>query len=242
MTVIEKLDGLRKGHGLISLAAREVLRKIDDFHGNGMCSHECSPSDGSNLRILPENGEFAGLSPDDKIVKSAIMQQQKAGETSVVLISKDTAVRIKAEAYGIDAEDYRNDHTELFTRYGRVLDSDDYTNGIESIRYQLSGDRIFRLWGQDAQMPIKRQRALSGVTPRNIEQECAMMPSLRMRSALSLSLDRQVQGKPFLPLLQVFICMKRAGMNRLWSQDRPCLWGTIWDIFPVKQRTNYSRG
>ena len=91
-----------------------------------------------------------------------------------MLISKDTALRIKAEAYGIKAQDFRNDHTELFTRYGRILDSTDYTNGIESIRYQLSGDRIFRLWGRETQMPIKRQRALSGVTPRNIEQECAM--------------------------------------------------------------------
>jgi PhoH-like ATPase len=174
MTVIEELDGLRKGRGLISLAAREALRKIDDFHGNGMCSYVCSPTNGRSLRILTENGEFSGLSADDKIVRSAVMQKQAAGETPVILVSKDTAVRIKAEAYGIDAQDYRNDHTELFTRYGRVLDSDDYTNGIESIRYQLSGDRIFRLWGRDAQMPIKRQRALSSVTPRNIEQECAM--------------------------------------------------------------------
>lgn len=174
MTVIEKLDGLRKGHGLISLAAHEALRKIDEFHGNGVCSHENASADDGKLKILAENGEFAGLSPDDKIVKSAIMQQQKAGETPVVLISKDTALRIKAEAYGIKAQDFRNDHTELFTRYGRILDSTDYTNGIESIRYQLSGDRIFRLWGRETQMPIKRQRALSGVTPRNIEQECAM--------------------------------------------------------------------
>ena len=74
MTVIEKLDGLRKGHGLISLAAHEALRKIDEFHGNGVCSHESASADDGKLKILGENGEFAGLSPDDKIVKSAIMR------------------------------------------------------------------------------------------------------------------------------------------------------------------------
>ena len=176
MTVIEELDGLRKGRGLISFAASEALRKIDDFRGNGNGAYPsaCAQSNGESLRILTGNGEFSGLSPDDKIVKTAVMQKNEAGETPVILISKDTAVRIKAEAYGIEAQDYRNDHTELFTRYGRVLDADDYTNGIESIRYQLSGDRIFRLWGRDTQMPIKRQRALSGVTPRNTGQECAM--------------------------------------------------------------------
>jgi len=174
LTVIEELDGLRKGRGLISFAAHEALCKIDDFHGNGGCSHTRPPANGSCLRILTENGETAGLSPDDKIIRSAIMQKREAGATPVILISKDTAVRIKAEAHGLKAQDYHNDHTELFTRYGRVLDSTDYANGIESIRYQLSGDMIYRLWGRDTQMPIKRQRSLSGIAPRNMEQECAM--------------------------------------------------------------------
>jgi PhoH-like ATPase len=55
-----------------------------------------------------------------------------------------------------------------------VLGPEDYTNGIESVRYQMAGDMIFRLWGRAAQMPIKRQRLLSGIAPRNVEQECAM--------------------------------------------------------------------
>jgi PhoH-like ATPase len=100
MTVVEELGILRKDHGLISSAAREALRKIDDFHGNG------GGGNGSRLSVLTENGQFKGLSPDDRIVKSAVIRQQEAGETPVILISKDTAVRIKADAYGIQAQDY----------------------------------------------------------------------------------------------------------------------------------------
>jgi PhoH-like ATPase len=33
---------------------------------------------------------------------------------------------------------------------------------------------IFRLWGKDTMMPIKRQRTISGIYPRNTEQECAV--------------------------------------------------------------------
>ncbi len=174
MTVIEELDGLKKGRGLISLAARESLRRIDELYRNSKSECAGSPANGKDLRIVPENGEFAGLAADDKIVKSAVLQKELSGGTPVILVSKDTAVRIKADASGIEAQDYQNDHTELFTRYGGILGSHDYTNGIESVRYQLSGDRVFRLWGKDTQMLIKRQRGLSGIVPRNVEQECAM--------------------------------------------------------------------
>jgi PhoH-like ATPase len=129
MTVIEELDGLKKGRGLISLAARESLRRIDDLYRNSKCQGTSSPGNGRTIRILPENAAFAGLSPDDKIVKSAVLQKESAGEASVILISKDTAVRIKADAAGIEAQDYQNDHTELFTRYGKILDSEDYSSG-----------------------------------------------------------------------------------------------------------------
>jgi PhoH-like ATPase len=174
VTVIEELDSLRNGRGLISDAAQQALRRIDDLRRNGCIGPAGLPRNGHNLRILADGNGHAGLSSDDRIIRTAVSHQQNAGDTPVVLVSKDIALRIKAEAYGIKAQDYMSDQTELFTKYGRVLSAEDYANGIESVGYQCTGDRIFRLWGQDTQMPIKRQRALSGIAPRNIEQECAM--------------------------------------------------------------------
>jgi PhoH-like ATPase len=174
MTVIEELDGLRKDRGWLSFSAREALRKIDDRIGNGHQPYGGRGRYRNHFTIVTENGNSKTLSPDDRIIRVAQLQREQSENVPVILVSKDTAVRIKAEAYGIEAQDYRSDQTELFTRYGRVLASQDYANGIESIRYQMSGDRIFRLWGCNKQMPIKRQRALAGISPRNTEQECAI--------------------------------------------------------------------
>ncbi|MFZ5906463.1 MAG: PhoH family protein [Nitrospirota bacterium] len=174
VTVIEELDGLRKGRGWISFSAREALRKIDDRIGDGNKSYDGEKQNGNHFTIVTENGNAKALSPDDRIIRAALLQREQAGNIPVILVSKDTAVRIKAEAHGIEAQDYRNDQTELFARYGRLLDTDNYTNGIQSVRYQLWGDRIFRVWGHDKQMPIKRQRSLAGISPRNREQECAI--------------------------------------------------------------------
>jgi len=92
----------------------------------------------------------------------------------VILVSKDTAVRIKAESVGLYAEDYKNDKTAIFQRYGNVLNSNDYHNGILSVRYNQTGEDIYRLQGEDKQSKVKRGKSLENIIPKNIEQECAI--------------------------------------------------------------------
>jgi len=174
ITVIEELDGLKKGRDWISYAAQEALRMIDAHRKNGCNAHVRGSKHNGLLKITIEDKNWETLSADDRIVQVAITQKKQTSDSPVILVSKDTAIRIKAEALGLQAQDYQNDQTDLFIRYGRVLISDDYLNGIESVRYQSSGDMIFRLWGKENLMPIKRQRAVFGVCPRNLEQECAM--------------------------------------------------------------------
>jgi PhoH-like ATPase len=127
--------------------------------------------------------------------------RERSSGASVVLVSKDTAVRIKAEAHGIEAEDYRHDKTGLFKRYGKVLGEEDYTNGIESVRYQAVGDRIYRLWGREKQVAIKRQRALLDIAPRNIEQECALDAMTSDETSVVALTGQAGSGKTLLALV-----------------------------------------
>lgn len=200
ITVIEELDGLRKGRGWISFSAREALRRIDNFIGNGTNTSEGMRQNGHHINIVTVNGYDRTISPDDRIIKSALLQAQNSESMPVILVSKDTAVRIKAEAYGIEAQDYRSDQTELFTRYGRILENHDYTNGIESVRYQISGDRIFRLWGLDKQMLIRRQRSIAGISPRNTGQECAIDALLSEALSVVALTGQAGSGKTLLAL------------------------------------------
>ncbi|MDA8168270.1 MAG: PhoH family protein [Nitrospiraceae bacterium] len=179
ITVIEELDGLKRDRGSVSYAAREVLRRIDAFRENGDLAKGVALPGGGSLRIALKDGDLTHvtggtrISGDDKILKTAVHIKATNGGEPVVVVSKDTAVRIKSEALGIEAEDYKYDKTTVFKEYGKVI-SADIEGGINSVRYMLSGDRIFRLWGERNQMAIKRQRAVSGISPKNLEQECAI--------------------------------------------------------------------
>lgn len=92
----------------------------------------------------------------------------------VILVSKDTAVRIKAESMGLYTENYKNDKTSLFQNYGNVLNEGDYSNGILSVRYKQVGKDIFRLQSLNKQTRMKRRKSIEGIVPKNIEQECAI--------------------------------------------------------------------
>lgn len=196
ITVVEELDGLRKGQGLVSYAAREALRRLDSRRGNGNGRQHA----GGPIQITIEDRNWGYLTPDDRIIRAAFTLKENSCDSRVVLISKDTAVRIKAEAQGIEAEDYQHDKTKLFRRYGKVLNGSDYTNGIESIRYQMPGERIFRLWGRDKQTPIRRQRAIFGISPRNVEQECAIDALVSEEAGVVALTGQAGSGKTLLAL------------------------------------------
>ncbi|MGO9611523.1 MAG: PhoH family protein [Dissulfurispiraceae bacterium] len=184
-TVIEELDRHKKGRGEIATSARQVLRTIDELReGGSLSSGVRIPSGGTIAVSLPsENGHRKSCTngeDDNQIIKTALSIAEKlpispmGDPASVVLVSKDTAVRIKAESLGINVEDYMGDKTSLFQKYGRVLTNGDNTNGVTSVRYLESNDSIYKMTGSDNLRPVKRAKERMGISPKNAEQECAL--------------------------------------------------------------------
>ncbi|HET6515036.1 MAG TPA: PhoH family protein [Thermodesulfovibrionales bacterium] len=183
--VLEELDRLKKGHGEKAVSARSALRIIDRLTEKGPLMKGIAMETGGLLSIgitlssVP-TAFMDGVTEDNAIIKTAlgvVEQQQTDGRGNMVpvtLVSKDTTVRIKAEACGLHAEDYESDKTTIFQKYGRVLEESDYTNGIHSIRYVKSGEEVFRLQGCSAHTKIKNGKSLEGIAPKNIEQRCAI--------------------------------------------------------------------
>ncbi|MEW6115291.1 MAG: PhoH family protein [Nitrospirota bacterium] len=173
IAVIEELDKLKKEN----YTAREALRQIDHFCEQGDIHKGVLLPEGGTIRIDTRLKETNGnrLSADDRIVETALrIRKEVDASVPVIVVSKDTSVRIKAEAQGVKAQDYKRDKTTVFQDYGKVMYAgNDYTNGIESVRYRVEGDRIYRLYGKDNQMPIGRRDKLYGLSFKNIEQECA---------------------------------------------------------------------
>ncbi len=125
ITVLEELDRFKKGNEVKNFSAREFIRFIDKLSEENLLQDWLpmnSPSSG-RFRVLIKdditNVDLKGLNldlNDHKILKSALALQEEEPNKSVILVTKDIALRLKAKALGLVAEDYetgRVDDVEL---------------------------------------------------------------------------------------------------------------------------------
>jgi PhoH-like ATPase len=130
--VIEEIDRFKRESTELGQNARAVSRMLDGYRGEGSLSEGVKLPTGGKLRIPVQkkgltngNGNGHGKngnSVDNKILALASEIQRAQPKNKTILVSKDINLRIKADALGLDAEDYEND---------RVFIKDLYTGMIE---------------------------------------------------------------------------------------------------------------
>src|SRR5512137_693881 len=160
IAVIEELDGLKRGQGEIPTSVRQALRLIDSFREQGNLSRGVPLPHGGSLRV--ETADESPARPRTSADNSIIMTAVKLGAHSrqpVVLVSKDLAVRIKAEALGVAAQDYRNDKSTIFQRCGRLLETG-VSCDVRSVVYQRNGEQLLRRRGGKEPEVVRRRRSL----------------------------------------------------------------------------------
>jgi PhoH-like ATPase len=203
ITVIEELDKLKKGNGEIPFSARQALRLIDSFRESGNLSAGVLMSGGGTLRVVIEEGmHLAGHSNDNRIISSAVTLAHKQDSTQpVILVSKDTSVRIKADALGLVTQDYLKDKTTVFQKYGNIMEGAAVSDEIRSVRYLKTGDKIFRVYDDSKMEMIRRQRSVMNISPKNIEQECAIDALLSPQINIMALTGRAGTGKTLLAIV-----------------------------------------
>lgn len=123
ISVIEEIDSFKKELSDIGRNAREVSRILDKLRIRGKLSSGIPLFEdraesgklfvylGHNMEILPELLED---STDNHILAIALtMQKQFGDERKVLVITKDSNLRIKADAFGLDSEDFEADKIEI---------------------------------------------------------------------------------------------------------------------------------
>ncbi len=117
ITVLEELDRFKKGNQDINFQAREFLRRLDSQTGD-VLSEEGSPLGpglGSvRVVLVGEMDErlrhaFQHDTPDHRILNTTLRLQKQFPNRPVILISKDTNIRMKAKSLGLTAQDYTTD-------------------------------------------------------------------------------------------------------------------------------------
>ena len=122
MTVLEELDEKKKGASEVSRNGRQVSRFLNELieHGNGhgiSNGLELTSPQGIKLkrggtvgRLYFQQRATNGHGKADNLILAAVIElRDQNPDRSVILVSKDINLRIKAKIYGIDAEDYEND-------------------------------------------------------------------------------------------------------------------------------------
>jgi PhoH-like ATPase len=127
--VIEEIDRFKRESSELGQNARAVSRMLDGFRGQGRLSEGVKLPNGGKLKIVFQKpGSVGGAYPrndrtvDDRILSLAAGIQKSQPRNPTILVSKDINLRIKADALGLQAEDYETD---------RVFIQDLYTGMIE---------------------------------------------------------------------------------------------------------------
>ncbi len=211
ITVIEELDHLKKGSGEIPYSARHALRLIDAFRESGRLSAGVALPGGGTLRVVFDKEPMLPLANnDDRIISTALsLGRTEDSRRPVILVSKDTSVRIKADTYDLTTQDYLTDKTTVFMKYGAVGQGDQDPAEIRSVRYLMSGAKVFRVYGENNMQLIRRQRSVMSIMPKNIEQECAIDALLADNVDIVALTGRAGTGKTLLAIAAgLYLCTK----------------------------------
>ncbi len=227
VTVLEELDNMKRLPNELGRNARAVFRFLDGLRdmGEGNLHNGVTISNGSTIRILLEyktntNYEFSTKINDNKIILAALFLSETGH--NVVFVSKDFAARIKAEAIGLEAEDYENlkfSYDAIYRGVRRVETSKDsidhfYKDSVMPAEgFDPKPNEYFVLNSPEHSSavgkydpykqhiePLLKVPNIWGIKPKNVEQRCAIDLLLRDDIKLVTLIGQAGTGKTLLAL------------------------------------------
>jgi PhoH-like ATPase len=129
ITVIEEIDKFKRELTELGRAARTVSRQLDAMRETGSISKGVPLPGGGRLRVeLGAPGDVAELfagaanTNDNVILRTALRLHREADNGTVIFVSRDVNMRLKADALGMVAEDYEHAHVDIDEAYTGVLE------------------------------------------------------------------------------------------------------------------------
>ncbi|MFP3839944.1 PhoH family protein [Bacillus safensis] len=152
--VLEEVDSKKRYMDEVGQNARRVSRLIDGLRSKGKLHEKITLESKGTLRIELNHRSFHELQEifiektnDNRILAVAknlsLEEDTKPHGRPVILVSKDVLVRVKADAIGLQAEDFLSD---------RVLQNEDIDNGYHEL--YIPTEQLNTFYKQ-SQLPIK---------------------------------------------------------------------------------------
>ena len=227
--VLEELDGMKRQSDELGRNARTVVRFIDSLkESKGDLHNGVQIDNGISVRIyidtkVCEKKMFPlPLDRNNNRILLAAYQLKEKGE-KVVLVSKDFVMRVKAEAIGIEAEDYENlkvsfdrmykgyrkievpkRDIDMFTKDGFLATeiSDFHPNEYCHLTSSEHSSAVgkYNFHSKRLEPLLKMNRDVWGIHPLNVEQKCALDLLLRDDIKLVCLIGQAGTGKTLLAL------------------------------------------
>ena len=231
ISALEELDQFKRGNEQIHYNAREFLRLLDELSIDSN-SNELNQPDGKIKVVVNHNWHpdvektFKEDCPDHRIINCAFKLHEENLDKQLVLVSKDTNMRLKARSLGLVAEDYTTDTIEDVNHIypgNRLIenvsseeidmiynaDGVDFKN-LESIQKPVPNENYILRNGQKSVLayfdPFEKEITqinnlnAYGITPRNAEQSFALNMLLDERIQLVTLSGKAGTGKTLLAL------------------------------------------
>lgn len=200
--VLEEIESKKRLLENVGRSAREAIRHLDRLRNNGQLSQGVLLPNGGTVRIelnhysneiLPINSDLALA---DNRILAVSLNLSREEKRAVVLVTKDIAMRVKADALGILTEDYYNDKVVLPSIMDEILILPLEDNEVDAL-YQnkyiplqvpllpnrcvkavLSDDSVLPLVssldGKKLVYQMEKSRASWDIRPKNMEQSWAL--------------------------------------------------------------------
>ncbi|PLS16545.1 hypothetical protein CVD28_15790 [Bacillus sp. M6-12] len=272
--VLEEVDSKKRYMDEIGRNARQVSKLIDGFREKGRLHESIPLHNGGTLRIELNHRSFQQLQEifvektnDNRILAVAknlsLEEDTKENGRQVILVSKDTLVRVKADAIGLLAEDFLSDRVveldhiysgfvevylaqevlNLFYSAGELKVSEVtakqlYPNQFLIMKNALGGSAsaiaIVDPSGKKVKKLVFDHDHIWGIKPRNVQQTMAMELLLRKDLPLVTLIGKAGTGKTLLALASGLMQTEDMGYFKKLLVARP--------IVPVGKDIGYLPG
>jgi PhoH-like ATPase len=245
ISVLEELDQFKRGNEQIHYNAREFLRLLDELSVDSDMS-DLNQFDGKIRVVVNHNWHpdveviFKEDCPDHRIINCAFKLHEETPDKKIVLVSKDTNIRLKARSLGILAEDYTTDTIEDISDIypgNRLIENvsteeidmvyssvDIGTNDLQSIEKPTPNENFILKNGQKSVLayfdPFEKSIVqinnpnAYGIIPRNAEQSFALNMLLDNRIQLITISGKAGTGKTLLALASAL--EKRKSFSKIF--------------------------
>ncbi len=272
--VLEEVDSKKRYMDEVGRNARFVSKLIDKFRETGKLHERIHLENGGTFRIELNHRSFVQLQEifvektnDNRILAVAknlsLEEQAKQHGKPVILVSKDVLVRVKADAIGLQAEDYLSDrvievdniYTGFVEQYiPKEVMNKFYETGqlpISDIKEQMLHPNQFILMkdalggsgsaigvvdasGQKIKKLVFQNEQIWGVRSRNVQQTMGMEMLLREDIPLVTLIGKAGTGKTLLALAAGLMQTEDLGLYKKLLVARP--------IVPVGKDIGYLPG